>query len=279
MSRSDNDLERYFQRNQGRQIHKWVHYFDVYERHFQRFRGKPITVVEFGVQYGGSMQMWQDYFGPDARFVGVDIDPRCRAWADDRTTIMIGDQADRGFLAEVAEVAGTIDVIIEDGGHYPAQQIATFEELYPRMSPDGVFLIEDLLTSYKPKYDGGLGRDGTFMEYAKALTDRLNAFHSVEPGLVVDDFTRTTRSMHFYDSIVVFERGPVSAPRTQKTGLASWNPADHAAWEAEQARAGAPLRRRVRAMVPLPVRDAVRAARRNVRRQVRRLRKRLSGPR
>jgi len=63
------------------------------------------------------------------------------------------------------------------------------------------------------------------MEYAKALTDQLNAWHSAVDRLVVDEVTRTTKSMHFYDSIVVFERGTVSAPRSRKTGKRSF-PAD-----------------------------------------------------
>ncbi len=277
MGRS-NDLERYFRHNGGRQIHKWLHYFDVYDRHFSRFRGRPVTVVEFGVQFGGSMQMWQDYFGPEARFVGVDIDPRCRSWEDAQTTIMIGDQADREFLRTVGDAAGTIDILIEDGGHRPAQQIATFEELYPRMSTDGVFLIEDLHTSYWPSYDGGLRREGTFIEYAKNLTDGLNAYHSRQPDFVVDEFARTTRSMHFYDSIVVFERGAVSPPTHEKTGLASWDPAVQAA-RARRVQPDDALHRRVRAAVPKPVRDAFWKARRRVRREVRQLRRRVSGSR
>ena len=52
-----NPLERYFRRNHGRLIHKWVHYFDIYDRHFSRFRGRPIVVLEFGVFHGGSLQM------------------------------------------------------------------------------------------------------------------------------------------------------------------------------------------------------------------------------
>jgi hypothetical protein len=76
------------------------------------------------------------------------------------------------------------------------QQIATFEEMYPKVTENGVFLIEDLHTNYWKKYGGGYQKSGTFMEYVKPLTDQLNAWHSREPELVVDQFTRTTRSMH-----------------------------------------------------------------------------------
>jgi len=214
----ENPLEKYFRENDKRLIHKWVHYFDIYHRHFARFRGKKVVVLEFGVSQGGSLQMWRKYFGRKARIYGVDIDPRCQDLGGRRTKIFIGDQEDRDFLRMVAEETGPIDVLIEDGGHKMGQQIATFEELYPRVKEGGVFLIEDLHTSYWSKYGGGFRKPGTFVEYAKNLTDQLNAWHSKEPGLVVDSFTRSTRSMHFYDSIIVFEKGRVEKPHAERTG-------------------------------------------------------------
>lgn len=218
-----NPLEKYFESHRGRQIHKWMHYFDIYHRHLEKFRGKPVVVVEFGVQFGGSSQMWREYFGPDAVIYGVDIDPRCKAWEEPGFKVFIGDQSDRSFLRQIAAEIGPIDVIIEDGGHRPEQQIATFEVMYKRVRPGGVFLIEDLHTSYWPDYDGGLGRPGTFMEYAKGLTDKLNAWHSQEDGFEPTRFTRTTSSMHFYDSIVVFEKGRVVEPHHEKRGVDDWD--------------------------------------------------------
>jgi cephalosporin hydroxylase len=220
----ENPLEVYFRANSGRLIHKWMHYFEVYHRHFARFRGRPVVVLEFGVNQGGSLEMWRDYFGDRATIYGVDIDPRCAALGGPRTTVFIGDQEDRGFLRHLASEIGPIDVLVEDGGHTMGQQIATFEELYPHLAPDGVFLVEDVHTSYWPRYGGGYRRPGTFMEHAKGLADQLNAWHSREPDLAVDEFTRTTRSVHFYDSIVVFERGTVMKPHAEKTGRRSFPP-------------------------------------------------------
>jgi hypothetical protein len=217
-----NPLEQYFRHNTGRIIHKWLHYFEIYHRHFERFRGKPVVILEFGVNQGGSLEMWRDYFGPQAKIFGVDIDPRCAELGGPGTKIFIGDQEDREFLRSIAAEIGPIDVLIEDGGHTMGQQLATFEELYPHLTADGVFLIEDVQTSYRPRYGGGYRRPGTFMEFAKGLTDQLNAWHSRDEGFVIDEFTRTTKSMHFYDSIVVFERGSVSAPRSKKTGKRSF---------------------------------------------------------
>jgi cephalosporin hydroxylase len=213
-----NPLEEYFRNNDGRLIHKWMHYFDIYHRHFAQFRGKPVVVVEFGVSQGGSLQMWRDYFGEQATIYGIDIDERCAILGGPGTHILIGDQENREFLRSVGERTGPIDVLIEDGGHTMGQQLATFEEMYPLVKEGGVFLIEDLHTSYWEEYGGGYRRPHTFMRRAKKLTDQLNAWHSRDSRLVVDEFTRTTKSMHFYDSIVVFEKGRVVEPHHEKTG-------------------------------------------------------------
>lgn len=215
---AENPLEQYFRNNDGRLIHKWMHYFDIYHRHFEKFRGRHVVVVEFGVSQGGSLQMWRDYFGDRATIYGIDIDERCAKLGGPDTHILIGDQEDRDFLRSVRERTGPIDVLIEDGGHTMAQQLATFEEMYPLVKEGGVFLIEDLHTSYWEDYGGGYRRPGTFMRRAKQLTDQLNAWHSQDSRLVVDEFTRTTRSMHFYDSIVVFEKDQVVEPHHEMTG-------------------------------------------------------------
>lgn len=150
-----NPLEQFFRANRGPLIDKWIHYFDIYDRHLSPYRGRPITVVEFGVQHGGSMRMWRDYLGRKARIFGIDIDPRCAAVAAPGSEILIGDQSDPAFLASVRERVGTVDVLIEDGGHTMDQQLTTFREMWPAIGDGGVFLIEDLHTSYWPTYGGG----------------------------------------------------------------------------------------------------------------------------
>jgi hypothetical protein len=211
-----NPLEEYFFNNPGRLIHKWHHYFEIYHRHFERFRGRAPVVVEIGVFHGGSLQMWRDYFGKGAQIVGVDVNPECRMLAGESMTVVIGDQADRRFLAELRGRFPRIDILIDDGGHTMEQQIATFEELYPHVQPNGVYLCEDLHTSYMAEYGGGHLREGTFIERTKGLIDRLHGWYSPAPG--VDDFTRSTFGLHLYDSVMVAEKRPMSPPVHSKTG-------------------------------------------------------------
>ena len=217
------DLEKYFYSNTGRLIHKWKHYFEAYERHFARFRGTEVYVVEFGVSEGGSLQMWKNYFGPKAKIYGIDINPRCQALEEDRITIMIGDQEDRKFLRSVGRAMPRIDVLIDDGGHKMKQQINTFEELFPQIEPNGVYLCEDLHTSYWNNWGGGVKRDGTFIEYSKNFIDYIHAWHSEnQKALSVSEFTKSVHSLHYYDSILVIEKRPMERPSRLRTGTPSF---------------------------------------------------------
>ena len=72
-----NPLSEFFPSSKGCIIHKRDN-FDVYHCHFQRFVGKAPTVMEFGVGQGGSLDMWQNYFGAGAQINGIDINPLCQ---------------------------------------------------------------------------------------------------------------------------------------------------------------------------------------------------------
>jgi len=161
---SANPLRDYFEHNNGKLIHKWVHYFDIYHYHFKKYRKKRITVLEFGVFQGGSLQMWRKYFGHKARIIGVDINPKCKNLKEKGIEIFIGDQEDRVFLKELIQKIGNIDIVIDDGGHTMKQQINSFEELFPHVNDGGVYLVEDLHTSYWNDYQGGYHTKGTFIE-------------------------------------------------------------------------------------------------------------------
>lgn len=213
-----NDLEKYFKQNNQRLIHKWVHYFDIYDRHFARFRDKEITILEIGVYQGGSLQMWKDYFGDKAKIYGIDINPQCKDLEEENIKIFIGSQSDRKFLKEVIKAIPPIDILIDDGGHTMDQQIVSYEELFDHVKDNGVYLCEDLHTSYWLQYGGGYKRKGTYIEYTKNLIDLLNAYHSEQKALKVNSFTETVNSIHYYDSICVIEKKKREKPYQEITG-------------------------------------------------------------
>jgi hypothetical protein len=220
-----NPLTEYFEHNPGRLINKWQHYFDIYHRHLAQFRGQKCTLVEFGVFHGGSLQMWKHYLGSQAHVIGVDIDPRLGDLGEPGIEIVIGDQGDRAFLKSLVERIGPIDVVIDDGGHRMQQQIATFETLFPTVVDGGVLIVEDTHTSYWAEYGGGFREPQSFIEFSKRIVDELHAWHRRDrdprrfsPSL----FARTIKALHFYDSLVVVEKGAHPPPREVLSGIPSF---------------------------------------------------------
>jgi cephalosporin hydroxylase len=215
-----NDLENYFHNNDKRLIHKWQHYFEIYDKHFHPFRNQEVSILELGVSHGGSLQMWRDYFGEKAKIYGVDINPACKELEEGGIEIFIGSQEDRNFLRELKTKIPPVDILIDDGGHTMKQQIYTFEELYDHVAINGIYLCEDTHTSYWRDFDGGYKRKGTFMEYSKNFIDHLNAWHSEQKNkLDVTSFTRSAYALHFYDSILVIEKRPITQPYHLTTGM------------------------------------------------------------
>jgi len=203
---SENPLENYFYSNKNNVIHKWVHYLEIYHKHFQRFVGTECVILEIGISKGGSLQMWKNYFGEKAKIYGLDIDPICKKLTEKNIKIFIGSQSDRKLLKELKTKIPKIDILIDDGGHRMDQQIVSFEELFDHINEDGLYLCEDLHTSYWDEYGGGLKNPSSFIEYGKTLIDKLNAWHIRNNEGFADDLTKNINSLHFYDSILVVEK-------------------------------------------------------------------------
>jgi len=164
-----------------------------------------------------------DYLGRTARIVGVDIDERCKGLDLPGSEAVIGDQADPAFHRALREQLGPVDVVIDDGGHTMDQQLTTFREMWPAVRAGGVYLVEDLHTSYWSEFGGGYRKPGPFIEYAKTLVYSMHAWHSRdEHSFKIDDHTRTVRGMHVYDSVIVFDKAQVEKPDHLETGRATF---------------------------------------------------------
>ena len=255
-----NDLEKYFDAHTtGPGIWKWRHYFDIYDKHFAKFRGREVHILEIGIFSGGSLDMWRSYFGEKVHIYGVDIEPACRAYEAPGTRIFIGDQADKKFWQEFVREVPPLDIVIDDGGHLAAQQIPTLEVLLPHLRPGGVYLCEDLQEPFNRflSYLNGLSRSLYTTKLVNEPTDQANL--KAEP----DNLQRLVDSIHLYPFIAVIERraeelSQMSAPQ-HGTEWQPWLPSQEDSADAdgnEIGRNGVHLRgratrRRVSAVEPL----------------------------
>lgn len=165
--------------------------------------------------------MWQRFFGPLATIVGIDINPDCAKHEELGIHVRIGDQSDPKFLDSIISEFGQPDIVVDDGSHMMNHITKSFQHLYPKLSKNGLYVVEDLHTAYWEEFGGGVHNDDSFINISKEFVDQLNADYS--RGVIEPDFmTRNTFGISFYDSVVVFERGTIpikKAPRTGKPDL------------------------------------------------------------
>lgn len=209
-------------------MRKLENYFPAFDFHFERIQNQPLRLLEIGVQKGGSLFTWQQYF-PQAAIAGIDIDPACAQFEQENIRVFIGDQADVNFLESVNRSAGPFDIIIDDGGHTMNQQITSFKTLFPLLKDNGIYVIEDLHTSYWPAFFDG---NGNTVKMLKGLVDKLHwwakrsdrasyffriknklkrlwpdLFQGASAGDSGDYFADNVASIHFYDSLCFIYKG------------------------------------------------------------------------
>ena len=194
-------------RTGDRVLLKMEHYLEHYDELLASWQGRDVSFLEIGVYKGGSLPMWQGFFGPDSRLVFCDIDPACLALALAGTSVEIGDQADPAFLARLGAAHGPFDLIVDDGGHKMHQQITSFRHLWSRLKDRGLYIVEDVHTSYWPGFGGGLREPASFIEFAKDLIDRMHSWYTEDDaGFPLHPLAREIGGIRFYDSLVVIEK-------------------------------------------------------------------------
>jgi hypothetical protein len=204
-------LAEVFFRHRGRVVDKWVHYLEIYERHFAPYCNTPVKMLEIGVFKGGSLELWREYFGETATLFGIDVDPRCAGYVTAPNQVRIGSQDDPMFLKNVILEMGTPDIVLDDGSHIGHHQRSSFDTLFPLLSPCALYVIEDLHTSYWPgsvgggyRFAGGYRRENTAIGHIKQMIDDMHAWYHNSP--VATSAKTDIGAIHVYDSIVVIEK-------------------------------------------------------------------------
>lgn len=140
-------------------------YTEVYDLVFAPMRKQPIKFLEIGIFNGDSIRLWNEYFEhKDTQLYFLDIAQNAIQLCGridlnqaslDRAHCYSCDQANKQqLLAFCKQSGGQFDVIIDDGGHTMEQQITSFAVLFPYVKSGGVYIVEDLHTSYWKVYGG-----------------------------------------------------------------------------------------------------------------------------
>jgi hypothetical protein len=188
----------------------WHGYGRPYGRHLRRFRWRRITFFEIGLYDGGSLRLWRDAF-PRARITGLDTSPP-DVRLGRRVTVCRGDQASSADLERALDGLPAPTVVVDDGSHRGKDIWASFRHLFPRLKRGGVYVIEDLSTSYWPKWDGSVPAPhisgiGLIRDLIDAVQQNAPVYRVMpEAGDPPPSEFSGVRAVHVYPDMVVIEK-------------------------------------------------------------------------
>ena len=205
-------LTQHFKSHHGLLADKWEQYLYIYDREFKQYHENYdfVNMLEIGVSYGGSLQIWKSYFGPNSIIVGVDIDTRVCTGANFEPGISVHcfDASNKELLTNFL-VDRKFDIIIDDASHKSSDIINTFEIAFQLLNPQGVYVVEDIICAYMPSYEGGLLLPTSAVEYFKSLVDLVNSNYAFSRNSLNDlqlYLTEWIESIRFEDGIVIIKK-------------------------------------------------------------------------
>jgi SAM-dependent methyltransferase len=201
--------------------------YQLYERYFDKFRDKNIVLFEIGVYEGESTKIFSRYFR-NGTIIGVDLLPQAIDLSGFPNVVMRqGEQSDRGLLTNLANefAPDGIDIVIDDASHVGYLSLKTFEILFGRLKPGGLYVVEDWGTGYWNDWpDGGAYQQNAPVVYHDEFPKRIVSHEFGMVGLVkhlVDHVGRrdirpsrisdkrsveTSTALHIFPGTAILER-------------------------------------------------------------------------
>lgn len=176
----------------GKVSDKWASYLTYYDALFAPLREAPISMLEIGIQNGGSLETWASYFTQARQFIGCDIAPRCEAlrYEDPRVSVVVGDANSAPAYQKILGLCPQFDVVIDDGSHVSTDIINSFINYFPHVKPGGLYVVEDAHCLYMNAYGGGILNDYSGYAFFKKLVDVVS-FEFWKDTLSVQNYLRT----------------------------------------------------------------------------------------
>ena len=227
---SPKTLVELYRTHTGKVSDKWSSYLPVYEEAFAPLRGRKGSLLEIGIQNGGSLEIYSQYFPSFEKLVGCDINPNCEKlkYQDPRIRVVVGDVNTDKTEKRILEINDSFDIILDDGSHTSADIIRAFARYWKHARFGGIFIAEDLHCSYWQEYSGGLHDPFSSISFFKALADVIHQEHwglrdrpskGLEKfahgyGLAFDDQElQTVHAVEFFNSQCIIRKEPAEKNR------------------------------------------------------------------
>jgi hypothetical protein len=198
----------------------------TYQELFRPLKYRRIRLLEIGVggyehDVGGrSLLAWQAFF-PFATIIGVDYLPR-EAVATRHTKFRRADQGSAEDLTALCAEEGPFDIIIDDGSHLSQHQLFSFQHLFDSLKDGGIYVIEDVHTSFWPSTAdvGGMHWDGADIDDPRFNQTCMGYFTELAKHLNHAEFLRPTPpnlawridSIRFEHNLIIVRKGANDDP-------------------------------------------------------------------
>jgi Glycosyl transferase family 2 len=172
-------LKELYVNHTGKSSDKWSNYLIEYNLLFSQHKNQEINILEIGIQNGGSLEIWAEFFGNAKRIIGCDINPRCELlqYEDPRIAVIVGDANQDLVERAILNKASSFDIIIDDGSHTSTDIIRSFARYFKHIPVGGLYVAEDLHCSYWKEFGGGLYDPLSSLSFFKRLIDIVHSEH------------------------------------------------------------------------------------------------------
>lgn len=160
-------------------LHK---YLDFYQKNLPTHINK---ILEIGVGKGESLRMWRAYY-PDAKIFAIDSESK-KEYEFRNCKTFVANQTNIENIRQHLDLKEKFDVIIDDGGHYMAEQQISLSLLLPHAK---YYIVENLHTSLPPlKETYGDGSSLPFLVGIKPTSDHMSIQQNATILNLIDSVT------------------------------------------------------------------------------------------
>jgi hypothetical protein len=194
-------------------------YQRTYPIFLEHFRNNEFSMLEIGLSRSGSLKLWKEYF-PKCTIYGIDSLADLK---EEGVIIFKADQSDTTDLARVSDkIPGKLKFILDDGSHVPDHQLISLNFLWDKLEDGGVYIIEDIETSYWKnaeiygyKFSAGIESPDSFVNQFKEIChiinreffkDKREIYHSKINKEVLDGIESLT---FCHNAIILVKKNPL----------------------------------------------------------------------
>lgn len=215
----------------GKVSDKWSSYLDYYDDVFLSKKDHAVNLLEIGIQNGGSLETWAEYFSNARNIIGCDIDDNCRSlkFSDPRIKLIVADINTVYTYQEINKHCNNLDIVIDDGSHRSVDILSSFVTFFEMLNPGGIYIVEDTHTLYWQDWGGEKTNKYNAYIFFKKMIDIINhQFWDAEtsipeffsdffnphrtPSFILDGWVE---SIEFRNSLIIIKK----AKKPTKNGL------------------------------------------------------------